>query len=93
MAKRRSSKPKSGQRIQVKDGIEMPEFPGLVIGGWCGTVLETQGRGATSKVIVEWDDAAMEAMSDDYKQQCESQSLFYGMACLPADNVEISAED
>ena len=92
MAKRKSSKPTSGQRIQVKDGVTMPEFPELVIGGWTGTVLETQGRGAAMKVILEWDDPILEKLPQDYREQCEAQHMLYAMACLPADDVEPTAE-
>lgn len=89
MAKRRSSKPKAGQRVRVNDDVSMPEYADVAIGGWTGMVLETQGRGATSKVILEWDDPALEAMPADYREKCESQNMLYTMACLPMSDVSI----
>lgn len=89
MAKRRSSKPSAGQRIRVNDGVVMPEYPDVLIGGWTGMVLETQGRGEAAKVILEWDDAALEAMPTAYREQCESQNMLYTMACLPMSDVSI----
>lgn len=88
MGKRRSSKPSAGQRVRVNDDTTMPEFPDLAIGGWCGMVLETQGRGSSAKVILEWDQDVQDNMPEDYKQHCESQNLFPGMACLPMADVQ-----
>lgn len=89
MAKRRSSKPSAGQRVRVKEDVSMPEYPNVPIGGWTGMVLETQGRGAAAKVILEWDDPALEAMPADYREECESQNMLYTMACLPMSDVVI----
>lgn len=89
MAKRRSSKPKAGQRVRIKDDVTMPEYPEIAIGGWTGMVLETQGRGADTKVILEWDDPVLEAMPAEYREKCESQNLLYTMACLPMTDVAI----
>ena len=89
MAKRQSSKPKAGQRVRVKDGITMPEYPDIDIAGWTGMVLETQGRGSDSKVILEWDDPALEAMPASYREECESKQMLYTMACLAMSDVTI----
>ncbi len=93
MANKKSSKPKAGDQIQVKEGIAMPEFPDLMIAGWTGIVLETQGRGATMKVILEWDDTTLNKMPDDYKAHCETQQMFHAMACLPIDTVDLANEE
>lgn len=89
MAKRRSSKPNAGQRVRVNPGVTMPEYPNVSIEGWTGMVLETQGRGAAAKVILEWDDPALEAMPVEYREECESQNMLYTMACLPLSDVAI----
>ena len=75
--------------MRVNDGVHMPESPDMAIGGWTGMVLETQGRGADAKVILEWDDPALEAMPEEYKEQCESQNMLHTMACLPMSDVSI----
>lgn len=89
MAKRRSSKPSAGQRVRVNDGVTMPEFPDLSIGGWTGMILETQGRGSSAKVILEWDDAALDSMPQKYREQCEGQNILHTMACLPMNDVAV----
>ncbi|TWT55273.1 hypothetical protein KOR42_29000 [Thalassoglobus neptunius] len=89
MAKRRSSKPTAGQRVRVNDGVSMPEYPELDISGWTGVVMETQGRGATAKVILNWSDEALESMSNEYREMCDSQNMLYSMACLLMSDVTI----
>lgn len=89
MAKKQSSKPNTGQRVRVKEGVTMPEYPNVVISGWTGLILETQGRGAETKIILEWDDPALEAMPTEYREECESQNMLYTMACLPVSDVTI----
>jgi len=67
----------------------MPEFPNLPIEGWRGMVLETSGSGSKMKVILEWDDAALAQMPEDYRIHCESQGLVFSMACLMANDVQV----
>lgn len=92
MSTARKLKPTPGCRVQVNDGVTMPEFPTLSIAGWSGKVMETTGSGSKMKVILEWDDQSLAAMSDDYKQHCESQGLMFEMACLPVGELSV-AED
>lgn len=89
MPRGKTSKPAPGQRIRVNDGVTMPEFPALSIAGWTGTVLETTGSGSKLKVILEWDNATLTSLPDDYRQHCEAQGLVYGMACLPGSDVHL----
>lgn len=89
MGKRRSSKPSAGDRVRVNEGVTMPEFPTLEIGGWLATVAETQGRGASAKVILLWDHSAIAVMPEEYRSQCESQNMLHTMACLMMSDVAI----
>mgnify|MGYP006969360264 FL=1 len=68
----------------------MPESANVDIGGWTGVVTETKGRGAQLKLIIEWDQATLDRMPDDYRKSCEDTGLFYGMACLSAADVTSS---
>ncbi len=87
MAKSKSSKLGAGTRIRVNDGVAMPEFDDVDISGWTGAVAESQGRGADIKYIVEWDAHSMDRMPESYRQHCEANGLFAGMACLPGSDV------
>jgi hypothetical protein len=91
MAKRKA-KLASGMQIRVRPGVFMPEFESLDIGGWTGMVLETTGKGADQKVILEWSPQCLSQMPDDYVRHCESQGLFHGMACLPLSALDDPAE-
>jgi hypothetical protein len=88
MPKGKSTKPIPGQRVEVKNGVSMPEFPDLPIGGWQGKVLETSGSGSKLKVILEWDESTLARMPESYRSHCESQGLVFAMACLPASELQ-----
>lgn len=87
MASSKFSKLSAGARIRVHDGVSMPEFAGVDISGWTGSIVESQGRGADIKYIVEWDADALARMPESYRRHCDSQGLYAGMACLPGSDV------
>ncbi|WP_437203328.1 hypothetical protein [Planctomicrobium sp. SH664] len=89
MPRGKTEKPAAGLKIQVNEGVTMPEFAHLSIAGWRGTVLETSGSGSKLKVILEWDDATLAMMPEDYRLHCESQGLVFSMACLPGSDVQV----
>jgi hypothetical protein len=78
-----------GTRIRVKAGVPSSEFPEVSIAGWSGAVVETSGKPPALKLIVEWDAATLAAMPADYVSRCETQQLFYRMACLNVADVEL----
>ena len=88
MAKKRSSKLSEGTGVRVREGVQMPEYPEFVISGWTATIVEARGRGADLKYFVEWDPSALQKMPESYREHCESQGLYHGMACLSAAQVE-----
>lgn len=67
----------------------MPEFPGVSIAGWSGTIVEASA-GDTPQLIIEWDATSMAKMPAEYQQHCESQGLYSGMACLQFADVEVA---
>jgi hypothetical protein len=77
-----------GTRIRIKPGVTSPEFPEISFAGWTGAVSESSGKPPSLQYIIEWDSATLAAMPADYLQRCESQQLFYQMACLPEADVE-----
>jgi len=86
----KTPKPAAGQTVQVRPGVNMPEFDGLPIGGWKGTVMETSGTGAKMKVILEWDQETAARIPESYQAHCESQGLLFTMACLSASEIQVS---
>jgi hypothetical protein len=89
MAKKKTSDEMGvGARIRVKPGTTIPEFPDVACGGWTGTVVETTGKKPNTKIVIEWDDATLAAMPEPYRQTCETQGLYYQMACLDGATLE-----
>lgn len=67
---------------------DLPEFPEVLLEGWTGTVFESSGKPPSVKVIIEWDATTLAKMPPDYVARCESQQLYYQMACLNDTDVE-----
>ena len=88
MAKKQSSKIPAGARIRIRESISMPEFPDLSIGGWTGCIMESEGSGAKIRYFVEWDSVTSQKIPDSYKQHCEKNGFFAGMACLGAGDLD-----
>jgi len=79
----------AGASIRVKEGITAPDLPDYSITGWTGTITQVSGKKGAKKIFVEWDESTLNAMSEDFKQACEEQQLYYLMACLKEDEIEI----
>ena len=77
-----------GARVRVKAGTSVPEMPDVSCGGWTGAVVETSGKKSNTQYVIEWDDATLAAMPETYLKTCESQGLFYRMACLEGGVLE-----
>jgi hypothetical protein len=88
MAKKKASGELEGTRIRVKEGVTSPEFPDVSLAGWTGTVVETSGKPPSVKVVIEWDGETMAKMPAEYVSRCETQQLYYQMACLTDGDVE-----
>ena len=89
MAKKQSAGNLSpGTTVRVKPGVSVPEFPAVSCAGWSGTVVECVGTKTAPKYVIEWDEATVEQMPRSYIEQCESQNLFYRMACLSSEDLE-----
>ena len=89
MAKKKATGGLEGSRVRVKSGVNSPEFPEISLAGWTGSVVETSGKPPTHSVIIEWDAATLASMPKQYIEKCEAQQLFYSMASLKADDVEL----
>lgn len=77
-----------GSRVRVREGVMSPDFTDVSFAGWTGMILELNGKKPNQKFIVEFDDAVIAAMPQDYLARCEEQRLLYTMACLTAEQLE-----
>lgn len=76
-----------GQSVRVRDGVAMPEFPAIDIGGLVGTVTEVRGRGAQRKVVLRWTEKSLDRFPRDYRSECEAMQLAADLVCLLASEV------
>ena len=83
-----SQKLRVGETVRVIEGVEMPEFPSLAIGGLTGHVVELRGRGAQRNVELEWTDAAVASLPAGFADACEARQLSPRLVILPAALVE-----
>lgn len=80
--------------MRVREGVLMPEFPDVDISGWTAVIIEARGRGADLKYFVEWDAETLQKLPESYREHCEQQGLYHGMACLTGADVEpVGVED
>jgi hypothetical protein len=89
MARKKAGGGLEGKRIRVRDGVTSPEFADVSFGGWTGVVTEVTGKPPSLKLVIEWDGETLGKMPRDYVTRCESQQLFYQMACLNEADVEL----
>ena len=90
--KKTTAKFKKGDPIQVKEGVNLPEFSDYSCSGWTGIIVDLLGKKSDPKIVIEWDDSIVESMPEEYIKLCEEKQLFYRMACLTAPEVEPLAE-
>ncbi len=90
MAKKASaSRLTPGTRVRAREGVTVPEFPEMTYAGWTGTVRELMGKKSAPKYLIEWDDETIEQMPQEYRDQCEEQQVFYAMACLAYEDLQV----
>ncbi len=93
MGKKKSAAPGVGSRIQVLDGVTLPEAPQFAIGGWTGMVVEVSGKGSAAKLIIQWDDATAAKITPDLQQLCDTNGWLAEMVCLPVGEVALQSAD
>ena len=86
---KKSTAPKPGTMLRVKEGVASPDFPDILFEGWRCKVVEVSKKKSGTKYIVEWDEVTVGSMPAEYVQRCEEQQLFYQMAYLDPSEVEI----
>ena len=78
-----------GQSVRVREGLAMPEFPAIPIGGLGGSVTEVRGRGKQRKVILRWTEESMARLPNGYRDECDAKQLAADLVCLLASDVVV----
>lgn len=76
---------KIGDQVRVKHGVKDVDYPDMPLGGWAGTVTETQGA---DTLTVRWTEETMEAIHPVFKQRCEIDGLDPEEYVLAGDDLE-----
>jgi hypothetical protein len=86
-----------GAAVRVRAGTTDPDFPGVALGGWTGTVREIDAASQPPLVLIEWDAATLARMDTGYRDLCENEDLeietmWLGLADVePADATALTA--
>ena len=80
-----------GTRVVIKTGVTAPDMPEFSIEGWTGRLKQISKKKAGRQFFVEWDEATLGNMSEEFRNLCEERMLFHAMVCLPEDALEIVA--
>jgi len=82
-----------GNRVRVKPGTTVPDFPDIPLGGWAGTISEVDQRSNPPTYLIEWDQHTLGHMPLVYRKRCERddleiESMWLGEADLEPDTGE-----
>ncbi len=79
-----------GDKVEVKEGTMCPDFEGLDIGGWEGSITEVDNDGESKALIlIEWDDKTLKNMPDYFIQQSEDEGLEHKLMYLYPEDVRL----
>lgn len=76
-----------GDKVEVKEGTMCPDFEGLDIGGWQGSVTEVDNDESKALVLIEWNEKTLKNMPDYFIQQSEDEGLEHKLMYLYPEDV------
>ncbi len=87
-----------GNRVRVKYGVIVPDFPDIPLGGWTGTVTEVEQTDDQITYEIKWNKRTLNGMHPVYRKRCERdgfemESMWLGEEDLePDDGTPVSME-
>src|SRR3954468_24647530 len=80
-----------GARVRVRSGVMDPNFPDIPLGGWAGTIEESEQGEGEAVYLIEWDRRTLDCMHFIYRNRCERdglqvESMWLGDGALEADD-------
>ncbi len=79
---------KPGDKVRVKYGVRIPDFPDIPLGGWAGTVKEVEEEKDQTTFLIAWDRATLKGMHPIYKKRCERDGLELESMWLGEEDLE-----
>ena len=77
---------KKGDTVRVKQDVMCPDYKGLCIAGWQGTVTDVDKAGKGAPMVdIAWDGTTLRAIPSDYISQSEEEGLDWESMTLSAE--------
>jgi len=77
-----------GNKVRVKYGVIVPDFPDIPLGGWTGTVTEVEQTDDQITYEIEWDERTLGGMHPVYRKRCERDGLEMETMWLGEEDIE-----
>jgi hypothetical protein len=78
---------KVGDSVKVKEGVPIPDYENLCIGGWQGRVIERYSEEHPPGIFIQWDSITLRSMPREYIENCETEGFGYEEMTLSVDDV------
>jgi Calcium binding len=80
-----------GAKVRVRSGVTVPDFEDIPLGGWNGTIKESEQFEDQIDYEIEWDRRTLDGMHPVYRKRCERdgldlESMWLGEEDLEADD-------
>ncbi len=77
-----------GNRVRVKYGVIVPDFPDIPLGGWSGTVTEIIKDHGQINCVFKLDDRTLASIHPIYHKRCERDGLDFETMWLGEEDIE-----
>jgi hypothetical protein len=77
-----------GAKVRVRSGVTVPDFEDIPLGGWTGTIKESEQFEDQITYEVEWDRGTLDAMHPVYENRCERDGLDLETMWLGEEDLE-----
>jgi len=77
-----------GNKVRVKYGVIVPDFPDIPLGGWTGTVTEVEQTDDQITYEIKWNKRTLNGMHPVYLKRCERDGLEMESMRLGEEDIE-----
>lgn len=78
----------AGTQVVVKQGTADPDFPGVPLGGWVGTITKVDAKTAPVTYLIEWNQHTLDNMHPIFRKRCDRDGLEYKSMWLDENDIE-----
>ena len=77
-----------GNKVRVKYGVIVPDFPDIPLGGWSGTVTEVEQADDQITYEIKWNKRTLNGMHPVYRKRCERDGFEMETMWLGEEDIE-----